>query len=108
MVERAMRTILLILTLAAVVLIAAIATGFVDITQTREARAPSVEASGGVIRAKEGQAPAFDVQTGSVEVGTREANVAVPNIEVKRESKKVKLPVLTVHSPEEGQQNAAN
>jgi hypothetical protein len=102
-----MRTILLILILAVVALIAAIATGYLDIAQTREARAPGVEASNGVIRAREGQAPAFDVQTGSVEVGTREANVAVPKVEVKRESKGLNVPTVEIRPPEESQQNAA-
>jgi len=102
-----MRAILLILIIAVVALIAAIETGLVDISQTRGARAPQVEATGGAIRAKEGQPPAFDVQTGSVEVGTRVANVAVPKIEVKRDEKSVKVPVVEVRPAEESQQNAA-
>ena len=101
-----MRAILLILILAVVALIAAIATGLIDITQTRGARAPNVAASEGSIRAQGGQTPAFEVQTGSVEVGSREANVAVPKIEVKRDQQGVKVPTVEVRSPEE-QQNAA-
>ena len=61
-----MRAILLILIVAVVALIAAIATGLIDISQTRGARAPHVEASNGAIRAQGGQSPAFEVQTGSV------------------------------------------
>jgi hypothetical protein len=102
-----MRAILLILIIAVVGLIAAIGTGFIDISQTREARAPSVEASDGAIRAKGGQSPAFDVQTGSVGLGTREANVAVPTVTVKRESKGVNVPVVEVRRPAESQQNSA-
>jgi hypothetical protein len=103
-----MRAILLILILAVVALIAAIATGYIDISQTRAARAPHVAASEGTIRAQGGQSPAFEVQTGSVEVGTREANVAVPRIEVKRDQKGVKVPTVEIRPPaEEPQQNAA-
>ena len=102
-----MRAILLILIIAVVALIAAIGTGYLDISQTREARAPSIEAGDGAIRAKGGQSPAFEVQTGSVEVGTREANLAVPKVEVKRDNKGVSVPVVEVRRPEESQQNAA-
>lgn len=102
-----MRAILLVLILAVVALIAAIGTGYLDISQTREARAPSVAASDGAIRAQAGQTPAFEVQTGSVEVGTREANVAVPKVEVKRDEKGVKVPTVEIRPPDEAQQNAA-
>ena len=101
-----MRAILLISILAVVALIAAFATGLVDISQTRDARAPSLEASNGAIRAEGGQPPAFEVQTGSVEVGTREANVAVPKVEVKPGHTKVEVPSVEVRRPEEPQRNA--
>jgi hypothetical protein len=103
-----MRAILLILIIGVVALLAAFATGYLDIDQTRGARAPGVEASDGTIRATGGQSPAFEVQTGSVEVGSREANVAVPRLEVKRDKAKVNVPVVEVHPPEEAQQNAAH
>jgi hypothetical protein len=102
-----LRAILLILILAVVALIAAIGTGYIDISQTREARVPSIAASDGAIRAQPGQSPAFDVQTGSVEVGTRDANVAVPKIEVKRGEQGVKVPTVEIRPAEEPQQNAA-
>ena len=102
-----MRAILLILILGVVALIAAIATGFLDISQTRGVKAPAVGASNGTIRASGGQSPAFEVQTGSVGVGSREANVDVPKIEVKRDKTKVNVPVVEVRRPEEPQQNAA-
>ena len=78
-----MRAILLILILAVVILIVAIATGFLDINQIRGAKAPDVEASQNGVTATGGQAPAFDIETGSVAVGTRQANVAVPTLEVR-------------------------
>jgi hypothetical protein len=77
-----MRAVLFILILAVVVLLIAIATGFLDIRQTRGARAPNVSTDNGVT-ARGGQAPAFDIETGSVSVGTRRANVVVPTVRVK-------------------------
>jgi hypothetical protein len=73
-----MRAILLILMLAVIGLIAAIATGFLDISQTRSARAPDIDATGNGIVARGGQAPSFDVETGSVSIGAQPQNVTVP------------------------------
>ena len=103
-----MRAILLILILGVVALIALFATGLVNVSQTREARAPQVEAVDGSIRAGGGQSPAFEVQTGSVEVGTREANVAVPQIEVKPGRTRVEVPSVEVRQAQEARGNAAN
>ena len=100
-----MRAILLVLIVAVVGVIAALATGLVDISQTREARAPDLEASNGAIRAEGGQSPAFEVQTGSVEVGTRPADVAVPKVEIKREKAKLDVPSVEVRPAGEGQGN---
>ena len=102
-----MRAILLILIVAVVALIAAIATGLIDVTQTRPASAPEVSAADGQIRAQGGEAPAFEVQTGSVAVGTRDANVAVPKVEVTRDQATVKVPSVEVRRPEKPEQNAA-
>lgn len=74
-----MRAILLILILAVVAIIAAIATGLVNINQTRPAKAPDIETGNGAgLTASGGQTPAFDVETGSISVGAREQNVTVP------------------------------
>ena len=73
-----MRAILLILILAVVVLIVAIATGMLDVSQTRSARAPEVDVTQNGITATGGQAPAFDVETGTVSVGAKPTNVVVP------------------------------
>ena len=77
-----MRAILLVLILAVVVIIAAVATGFLDISQVRGARAPDIDASRNGVTATGGQAPSFDVQTGSVGVGTRDATIKVPEVQV--------------------------
>jgi hypothetical protein len=73
-----MRAILFILILVVVALVAALATNLIDISQTRPARAPDVDATGKGISASGGQTPAFDVETGSVSVGARQQNVVLP------------------------------
>ena len=78
-----MRAILFLLIVVVLVLLAGVATGFLDINQIRGAKAPAVSASSKGIVAKGGQTPAFDVQTGSVEIGTRNATVKVPELQVK-------------------------
>jgi hypothetical protein len=77
-----MRAILLVLILAVVAIIALVATGLIDPRLVRGARAPDVDVSRNGVTASGGQAPAFDVETGSVSVGTRDANVKVPALTV--------------------------
>ncbi len=77
-----MRAILLVLILAVVVVIAAVATGFINIRQLRGAEAPDINASRNGVTATGGQTPSFDVQTGSVGVGTRDATIKVPELRV--------------------------
>ncbi len=77
-----MRAILLILILAIVAVIAALGTGMIDFDMTRGARAPDVDATGNGVVAKGGQAPAFDVETGSVQVGVAPTNVTLPRIQI--------------------------
>jgi hypothetical protein len=79
-----MRAVILVLVIVIAALIGAIATGFVDINQIRGAKAPEVSATNNGITAKGGQAPAFDVETGSVKVGTKETTVKVPELQVQR------------------------
>jgi hypothetical protein len=81
-----MRAVILILILAVVALIVAIQTGILDITQTRGAQAPEISANSSGITATGGQAPAFDVETGRVAVGSKDQNVTVkvPTVEVRR------------------------
>ena len=73
-----MRAVLLVLILAVVLVLAAIWSGFLNINQTREARVPNVAATGDGVAASGGQTPAFDVETGSVSVGTTQTNVTLP------------------------------
>ncbi|MEO7365752.1 MAG: hypothetical protein ABIW03_05495 [Sphingomicrobium sp.] len=77
-----MRAILLVLILAVVAIIVLVATGLVDIRQVRGTKVPSVSATNNGVTASGGQAPAFDIETGSVSVGARDAKVKVPALQV--------------------------
>jgi hypothetical protein len=81
-----MRRIILILIVAVVALIVAIKLGLLGFVQQRPAEVPGVEVTSNGITATGGQTPTFDVQTGTVAVGTRSANVAVPvpTVEVRK------------------------
>lgn len=79
-----MRALISVLIIAVIVVIVALATGFLDINQIRGAKVPQVAATGNGVVAKGGQTPAFDVQTGSVKVGTRETTVKMPTVEVQK------------------------
>src|SRR3954452_13750316 len=70
-----MRSVLLVLMVAVLAIIVAVATGFLDINQIRGARAPQISTTDNGVVAKGGQAPAFDVETGSVKVGSGETTV---------------------------------
>lgn len=77
-----MRIVITILILAVLVLLAAVATGYIDINQTRGVQTPEIEATGNGVVARGGQTPAFEVETGSVRVGAKETQVKVPQVEV--------------------------
>ena len=77
-----MRAILLILILIVVAAIIALATGLLDINTIRGVKAPAISANGNGVTATGGQTPTFDVETGSVTVGTRQATVPVPTVGV--------------------------
>ena len=88
-----MRAILFILILVVIAIIIAVASGFLDINQTREAKAPEVSTTRTGVTAKGGQPPAFDVETGSVKVGTKPANVNVPTLVVQKPTQNQAAPV---------------
>ena len=77
-----MRAVLFILIIAVLVLLAGVATGFINIDQIRGTQVPQITATHNGVQAKGGQAPACDVQTGTVEIGTKSANVTVPDLKV--------------------------
>ena len=84
-----MRAVIFVLVILILIVIAGIATGFIDINQIRGAKAPQLSTTHNGVVAKGGQTPAFDVETGSVSVGTREATVKVPALEVQRPANQV-------------------
>jgi hypothetical protein len=77
-----MRAVLLLLIVIIVAAIIALATGLLDINTVRGIKAPDISTTGNGITAQGGQTPAFDVQTGSVTVGTQPATVPVPTVNV--------------------------
>lgn len=79
-----MRVLIFILIIAVLVVIAGVSTGFLNISQVRPGKAPQVTATRNGITAKGGQAPGFDVETGTVKVGTKETKVKVPALVVEK------------------------
>jgi hypothetical protein len=80
--QKFMRVVLLVLIVAVILILAAIATGFVDINQMRGARAPQLSTTNNGVTATGGRTPAFDVETGSVKVGSKRTDVKVPTLQV--------------------------
>lgn len=77
-----MRTVLAILIVAVIALAIAVGTGLIDIRQTRPADLPDVTVSEDGVSASGGRQPAFDVETGSIAVGSETRAVTVPTLEV--------------------------
>jgi hypothetical protein len=88
-----MRAIIFILILAVVIVIIAVASGFLDLNM-RGGKAPQLSTTTNGIKASGGQPPAFDVETGSVKVGSAQKTVTVPT--------------LTVQKPDDNQVAATN
>lgn len=103
-----MRAILLIVILAVVALIAAVASGFIDIDQTRGAKTPQVSATTNGITASGGQSPAFQVETGSVEIGSGTTNVTTPTVKIEGKDRQVAVPKVTVNRPGDEAQPTTN
>lgn len=81
----------IIISAIAVVAVVAAAVYFVDVDQTKEARLPDVN-----VDVQEGQMPEYDIQTGSISVGSAETEVTVPDVDVSMEEKTVTVPTLNV------------
>lgn len=94
-----MRAVFLILIVAILALIAAVMSGLIDINQTRPAVAPGVESADGKIVTQTGQTPAFEVKTGTIGVGTGNASVAVPKIEIQPSNTRIGVPTVEVRRP---------
>ncbi|WP_375249282.1 hypothetical protein [Sphingomonas sp.] len=70
-----MRTLLVLIGIAALVLLAAMMLGFVRFDQTQTAQLPRLEG---------GQAPKFDADVAKVRLGTENRTVEVPSVEVEK------------------------
>jgi hypothetical protein len=75
-----MRAILTLLIIVVIVAIVGIWTGFIDVTQTKQGALPTIAVKGG-------QAPAFDVKTANVSVGTENHVVSTPTVNVEKPGK---------------------
>jgi hypothetical protein len=78
-----MRAFVLLLMLAILVVIAAIMTGYLNFTNLRGAP-PELTATRNSVTLKGGRAPSFDVEAGSVKIGTRPTTVNVPVLKVQK------------------------
>jgi hypothetical protein len=72
-----MRVILVLLVIVVIAAIAAISLGYVDVSQTRKGALPTIAVTGG-------SAPAFDVKTANVSVGTENHMVQTPVVNVQK------------------------
>lgn len=72
-----MRVIAGLVAIIALVGLIAIATGFLEIGQTRQASLPDVKVEGGSL-------PAFDAKVAKIEVGTENRTVEVPKVDVRK------------------------
>ena len=79
-----MRAFLALMIVAVLLVAGAIATGFVNVWQTRGGAPPTITATPKSVSAKGGQAPAFEVETGSVKVGAKPATVKMPIVELRK------------------------
>ena len=70
-----MRALLVLVGIAALVLLAGMATGFISIDQTQTAQLPRLEG---------GQAPKFEADVAKIDVGTENKTVTVPRVEVQK------------------------
>ncbi|ONF96522.1 hypothetical protein SPHI_13070 [Sphingomonas jeddahensis] len=70
-----MRTLLVLVGIAALVILAGMVTGFINIDQTQTAQLPRIEG---------GQAPEFKADVGKIDLGTERKVIEVPKVEVER------------------------
>ena len=80
---------IIIAIIAVLAIIAAFAFGLIDIDQTKETKLPEVAVQGG-------QAPAFDVDTAKVDVGTKSTDITVPKVDVGTTKEEIKVPTVDV------------
>jgi predicted S18 family serine protease len=72
-----MRAILVLLIVIVLVAIAGISLGYINVSQTKTASLPSIKVEGG-------SAPAFDVKTANISVGSEKHVVETPTVNVQK------------------------
>lgn len=82
-----MRAVLLVFIIAVFVIVIAMASGFISVSRIR-GQAPQIVATANGVSAKGGQAPAFDVETGSVKVGSAPTTMNMPTLEIQKAGEK--------------------
>lgn len=80
---------IIIAIIAVLAVIAAFAFGLIDIDQTKDTKLPEVSVQGG-------QAPAFDVDTAKVDVGTKKEDITVPKVEIGTTKTDITVPTVNV------------
>lgn len=85
------RTLLAILALVVILAIAAVATGYVNLTG-KKGEMPSVAVSGGKL-------PSVDADVGSIDVGSKNTSIDVPKVDVGTKKEEVKVPTVDVKKP---------
>ena len=83
------RTGIIIAIVAVLAIIAAFAFDLIDIDQTKQTKLPEVAVQGG-------QAPAFDVDTAKVAVGTKTESITLPKVDVGTTQADIKVPTVDV------------
>lgn len=70
---------LFVILIIVALVIAAFAFGFINIDQTKTAKLPDVK-----VETSGGQAPAFDVDTAKIDVGTEKKTIEVPTVSMEK------------------------
>ena len=81
--------VIVLIVVAVLAIVGAFAFGLIDIDQTKETELPAVAVTGG-------QAPAFDVDTAKVDVGTKSEDVTLPKVDVGTTKEEIKVPTVDV------------
>lgn len=89
-----MRALLILLVIVVIGVIVAVATGLIDVNQTKNAQSPQIRVEGG-------QLPSFDVKTPEVSVGTTNSSVTVPDVSIGTRRESVTLPTVSVKKPDQ-------
>ena len=82
---------LLALLVVVALVAAAFSFGFINIDRVSDGKAPTVK-----LETSAGEAPKFNVQTGTIELGQQEKTVKVPTVDVGSTDTRVTVPTISV------------